>query len=168
MHCYRITKYNPKYRNSKGHYTKNEWISVGDIGRIYDSKEFTLSDYLSVEEKYFEAVKNMMDEMKVETLKIKELEKSHYVSSNEEDSDELKKMYDLLEEEMTIKNCDVALVIKLILREIVWAKLVSKSFEVHFGYDYYMYVCSSKVLRKSIVQITKNGLFIEEMRSPYL
>ena len=77
MHCYRITKYDPKYRNSKGHYTKNEWISVGDIGRIYDSKEFTLSDYLSVEEKYFEAVKNMMDEMKVETLKIKELEKSH-------------------------------------------------------------------------------------------
>lgn len=168
MYCYRMTKYDPKYRNSEGNYTKDEWTAISDIGKVYNNKKFTLSDYLFIEEKYCEAVKSMMDEVNVDTLKIEELEKNYYTSSNEKNSDELKKMYDLLEEGKTIKNCDVALVVKLNLREIIWAKLVSKNFEVHFGYDYYMFICSSNVSNESIAQITENGLFVEKMRSPYL
>lgn len=168
MYCYRMTKYDPKYRNSEGNYTKDEWTAISDVGKVYNNKKFTLSDYLLIEEKYCEAVKSMMDEVSVDTLKIEELEKNYYTSSNEKNSNELKKMYDLLEEGKTIKNCDVALVVKLNLREIIWAKLVSKNFEVHFGYDYYMFICSSNVSNESIAQITENGLFVEKMRSPYL
>lgn len=168
MYCYRMTKYDPKYRNSEGNYAKDEWTAISDVGKVYNNKKFTLSDYLLIEEKYCEAVKSMMGEVSVDTLKIEELEKNYYTSSNEKNSDELKKMYDLLEEGKTIKNCDVALVVKLNLREIIWAKLVSKNFEVHFGYDYYMFICSSNASNKSIAQITENGLFVEKMRSPYL
>lgn len=171
MSCYRITKYNPKYnpkyRNSEDHYMGDEWTAISDIGKIYNDKEFTMSDYLIVEEKYFEAVKGIMDEAKLEILTVKELEKNRYSSKYSDDSDELKGTSDSLNEEISIKNCDIALVVKLILREIIWAKLVSKSFEVHFGYDYYMFICSSETSRKSITQINENGLFVEKLKSPY-
>ena len=37
MYKYRITKYNPKYRNNKGHYLiKNEWSAISDINEEYD------------------------------------------------------------------------------------------------------------------------------------
>lgn len=147
---------------------KDDWTAISDIGKVYDNKKFTLSDYLLVEEKYCEAVKSMMSEVKTDSLRIKELEKNHHPSKSEEDSDELKKMYDLLEEGMPISNCNVPLAVKLILRENIWAKLVSKEIEVHFGYDYYMFICSSRPSKKSITQITENGLFVEEMESPYL
>lgn len=168
MYCYRITKYDPEYRNSEGYYMKDGWTAISDIGKVFNNKKFTLPDYLLVEEKYCEVVKSMMNEAKVDTLRVKELEKNCCLSREEEDSDDLKKMYDFLEEGMTIRNYDVALVVKLILRESIWAKLVSKDFEVHFGYDYYMFICSGGASRKAIAQISQSGLFVEEMRSPYL
>ena len=32
MNHWRVTKYNPQYRNRKGVYTKEEWTEVADIG----------------------------------------------------------------------------------------------------------------------------------------
>lgn len=168
MHRYRITKYDPKNRNSKGHYTKDEWISVSDIGNTYEGKELSLSDYLMVEDKYSDAVEGIMTETKVAALEIKEFEKHDFSSINNGDSDKHRRMYDSLEEGMTIIRDDIALVIKLILRENVWAKLVSPELEVHFGYDYYMYVCCKYPLKKAVDQINESGLFVESIRSPYL
>lgn len=168
MYCYRITKYDPNNRNSMGHYTKDEWISVSDIGNTYDGKALTLSDYLLVEDKYAKAVKSIMTETEIDALKIKGFEKSDFLSINDGNSDKLREMYDSFEEGMTIKRDDIALVIKLILRETVWAKLVSPDLEVHFGYDCYMYVCCRYPLKTAIEQMTESGLFAESMRSPYL
>lgn len=168
MHCYRMTKYDPKNRNSMGHYTKDEWISVSDIGNTYDGKELTLSDYLLVEDKYSDAVKSILTETKIATLKIQGFEKRDFSSINDGNSDKLRKMYDSIEEGMTIKKDDIALVIKLILRETVWAKLVSPELEIHFGYDYYMYACCKHPLKTAVDQINESGLFAEPMRSTYL
>lgn len=165
MHCYRLTKYDPKNRNSKGHYTKDEWISVSDIGNTYDGKELTLSDYLLVEDKYSDAVENIMTETKITALKITEFEKHDFSSINDGDSDKHRRMYDSLEEGMTIIRDDISLVIKLILRETVWAKLVSPELEVHFGYDYYMYACCKHPLKTAIDQINEGGLFVESIES---
>lgn len=168
MHCYRVTKYDPKNRNSLGHYTKDEWISVSDIGNTYEGKELTLSDYLLVEDKYSDAVESIMTETKIAALEIKEFEKHDFSSINDGDSEKLRRMYDSLEEGMTIKKNDISLVIKLILREAVWAKLVRLELEVHFGYDYYMYACCKHNLKTAVDQINKSGLFAESIRSPYL
>lgn len=168
MHCYRITKYDPKNRNSLNHYTKDEWISASDIGNTYDGKALTLSDYLLVEDKYTKAVKSIMTETEIDALKIKGFEKRDFLSITDGNSDKLREMYDSFEEGMTIKRDDIALVIKLILREIVWTKLVSHDLEVHFGYDYYMYACCRYSLKTAIDQINGSGLFTESMRSPYL
>lgn len=49
MYKYRISKYNPQYRNEEGCYTKNEWTSYSDIGTIYEGRKFTKEEYLYVE-----------------------------------------------------------------------------------------------------------------------
>ena len=56
MHCYRITKYNPKYRNSSGAYLKDGWTSISDIGTIYNGKKSTLKEYFKIEEAYVKAI----------------------------------------------------------------------------------------------------------------
>lgn len=146
----------------------DEWTSVNDIGNIYSSKELTLADYVLVEEKYVDAIKTILTEVKIDKLKIQEFEKYEYSRIVNGNSDYLKNMYDSLAEGMMIEKQNLPFVVKLILREIVCAKLVNPSLEIHFGYDYYMYVCSEYSLSLVIEQIIENGLFVESVRSPYL
>jgi len=60
-------------------------------------------------------------------------------------------------------------VCRLVLREILWCKLESTNgFYIHFGYDYYMYVGSPVSSQRAIDYGKQNGLYVEEMESPYL
>lgn len=168
MYYYRMSKYNPVNRNSKGHYIADEWTSVNDIGNIYSNQELTLSDYVLVEEKYVDAIKAIMTEVKIDKLRIQEFEKYEYSGIVEGNSDFLINMYDSLAEGMMIEKQNLSSVVKLILREIAWAKLVNPSLEIHFGYDYYMYVCSEYSLSLAVKKMIESGLFVELARSPYL
>ncbi len=58
-------------------------------------------------------------------------------------------------------------ILRLILREDLWCKLVSKKLKFHFGYDYYMYLIISDdfTLWKDAVS---DSLYIEDFKSPYL
>jgi hypothetical protein len=60
--------------------------------------------------------------------------------------------------------------VKLILREKVWGRLVANNqFEIHFGYDYYMYFVGESLTDDIIEELRLiNGLYVEEVRSPYL
>ena len=70
MHCYRITKYNPRFRDHTGAYRKEDWISFSDIGMTFENKVLSATDYLSTEEAYIEAISLFMDESEVSTLEI--------------------------------------------------------------------------------------------------
>ena len=48
MH-YRISKYNPKFRDEDGFYTRKEWTSISDIGESFDGSEVTIHEYLEIE-----------------------------------------------------------------------------------------------------------------------
>lgn len=41
MKKYRITKYDPQYRDGQGRYSRNEWTSWCDIGGIFEDRVFT-------------------------------------------------------------------------------------------------------------------------------
>ena len=56
MYQYRITKYNPKYRQLDGKYLNNEWTSYSDIGKKYNGKLFTMQNYIEVENSYVTAI----------------------------------------------------------------------------------------------------------------
>ena len=53
------------------------------------------------------------------------------------------------------------------LREKYWCKLSAPKLEFHFGYDYYLYVCSPLDLQQTSVLVNELGLFIESKESPY-
>ncbi len=46
MKEYRITKYNTIYRNEDGHYLKDEWTDVSDVGKIIKGVKVSEDDYI--------------------------------------------------------------------------------------------------------------------------
>jgi hypothetical protein len=153
MFNYRITKYNPINRNSKGYYTLDEWTSFSDIE---DSKyNLTLESYLKAENAYLESIKIIAEFNKATNFVFKNVENTTNFQVPKE-SENLDKILEIA------TKC---------LREELWCKIISpyKLF-IHFGYDYYMYIGSRKELPTEIIsEIEKLGLFAELIdKSPYL
>ena len=171
---YRITKYNPKYRNEFGHFLKKDWISHSDIGKIYSGRLFTLEEYLKTEKEYIRTIFNILNFFNVLKLEVKELELQFSIE----------KMNKLLNfKELQLDNQDICLIknlkngklfsvnelekiIKLILRECFWCKLVSKDPKcvIEFGYDYYMYTTViSELPQVMINNAEKQKIFVEQV-----
>jgi len=167
MYSYRVTKYNPQYRNKNGAYTKEEWTSISEIGKMYGDKLFELEEYLNYENAYISAVLIAMKANNVHSLKIKHFEE-HYIESSDMPINDGDMVIDEIKNRKIINCANLEFLIKLILREIVWCKLVSDDVLVHFGYDYYMYIISRKKLDSEAKLISDLGLFVEEFLSPHL
>ena len=170
MFDYRITKYNPANRNRAGSYTKNEWTSFGDIGSIFDNELLSFDAYHIIEDAYIEAIENIMDFLKQETLYLSGLE-INVDKANEicgKHSQEMINLLKELKEEKELSRNEVCVVARMILRNYIWGKLQNENMFVHFGYDYYMYIGSAKPLPAYMISaIGKAGLFVEEFESPY-
>lgn len=173
MISWRITKYNPKYRNEKDEYQKNEWTSCHDIGKLYDGKEFKVNDYMTVENAYIDTVLSFVKGVNIPTLTVKYLEKYNNSITFDENplvyTVEMIELFKNIYEGNVLEIREIEYLCRLVLREQLWCKLESdnKMF-VHFGYDYYMYIgCLSKP-EGIINSIEKKGLFIEKFESPYL
>lgn len=170
MHRYRITKYNHQHRNQYGFYTHDEWTSVSDVGGIYKNEKFTFEDYRQVESSYIKAVMNIMDFNKIDFLCVKHLEKNLVKHLNHPYiSDSLRKMFCDVHEGQKLNKEEIKQVMQLALREFLWCKLESENMFVHFGFDYYMYIGTSKQLSMQVLQhIEQSSLYVEEFNSPYL
>lgn len=171
---YRISKYDPQYRDQKGIYLREDWTSYSDIGKIYNGKLFSKDDYLKTEMLYCNAVLNILKINKVKELVLDNLELNF-------SCDEMKQMLqskglDLSTEEErainSLKNgdkidiLDLQLYLKFILRECFWCELadaVSLN-RIDFGYDYYIYLYSTSILSEEMIKLyEQEGLFIEKM-----
>jgi hypothetical protein len=161
MKQYRITKYNPTYRNNEGHYTIDEWTSISDIGKSYDGNVFSLSQYIDVEKKYIEAITLLMICNNVDSFVISGLEKCS-------DESDRQSMYKNIQEGDSIEISEIPHISKLILREKMWCRLEAPFMFVHFGYDYYMYIGFTQECKYAIDKIVEMVLFVEEYKSPYL
>lgn len=171
MYYWQITKYNPINRDENGKYLKDEWTSISDIGRKYNGVEFTLDDYLSVEQLYVDAVIGFMKGLNIQFLKVCKLEKRfslEKISGFHQNFEDFhpKSMLDLFN---SIKNDDILNtqqvedVCKLILREHLWCELRDDEslLTIRFGYDYYMYINSLSECKNIIEQIAVSKLFVE-------
>lgn len=161
---YRVTKYNPDFRDRNNNYLVNEWTSYTDIGNLYNGKVFTKEAYEKTEAKYIDAIYTLLDLIKENKLKIKNLEKNNtkkdFLSS---DLNELYKVYKILKEDMIV--FDLREVIMLVLREYCWFELhsIDEKIKISFGYDYYMYfdIGDNNTLPEK--EMKKTGLFIEKL-----
>lgn len=56
MFAWRVTKYDPKNRDSKGIYLTDEWTSYSEIGQTIDNKKITYENYLKTEDAYVSSI----------------------------------------------------------------------------------------------------------------
>ena len=71
---YRISKYNPKFRDDDGVYLKNEWTSMSDIGKTFDGKVFVKQEYEYVEKNYLNFFVQLCSIYKVDKINIRKIE----------------------------------------------------------------------------------------------
>ena len=165
---WRVTKYNPKFRDEFGHYTLiEEWTCPSEIGKTINEKEFTLDEYLRVEAAYINSVIKFMEESNVDSLRILQLECN--VSEEDKKSPLYEKGFEklVLKEDSVIDKNEIHLICKMVLRNFLWCNLYSKEFFVHFGWDYYMYIGSNVNCLSATRFAANNGLFVERCTSPY-
>ena len=172
MHSWRITKYNPINRDEKGIYLKDEWISLYDVGSIFDNKEFTIADYKLVEDSYIKAILLLMDLNNIISMNVIGLEKFRVIlkieSFHEIYSSDMRNLYKKIKTNDKLDLKELECLFRLILREHLWCKFeYADIMFVHFGYDYYMYIGSQLSNENVLESITKSGLFIESCKSPY-
>ena len=148
MRSLRVTKYDPAKRDNKGAYTSTEWTEYSDVG-----KSVTHEEYESVERKYIMALETLLKSCDIQTLRITGLEdnwnKCPYTDNQQ------------------ITTDDFGGAFKDVLRAKYWCLFESDLAYVHFGYDYYSYIGIPHISNADLDVITKNGLFVEDYKSPY-
>ena len=154
MNEYRVTKYNPAFRDSSGAYTRDEWTSVGDIGRSFGGVELTRGEYERVEAAYVAAAVAFQRETAVPQFTVRALEnaRGRPLPFGEGDALSLAQIPDVL---------------RSVLREEFWCRLEAAGAFVHVGWDYYMYVGVPRTCPAARRQAADLGLYVEDFASPY-
>lgn len=165
-YAYRISKYNTRYYDEFGIYTKNEWTSKSDIGKAFDNRILDASEYLLVENKYVDAVQYLLQEFGIVELIVSKLENNSFPIEDEIEclTDlELFECIDGINEGTIISKKNVENIIRAMLRDYIWCELYSK--EKHFilsvGYDYYIHLICEELTETQKNQISAMGLFVE-------
>ena len=153
LHEFRISKYNLELQEKKQP-SNNEWTSFSDIGRCLGGKIVTLFDYIKAEDAYLEVVSCICNKLAVSKMQVVGIE----------DYDNL---YPFGERYFTRSKEEIITITRDCLREKYWCKLITHHLELHFGYDFYLYVCTT-LDPSNILDITNRvGLFVEFRESPY-
>jgi hypothetical protein len=154
MNQYRITKYNPMFRDSTGAYKKPDWTSMSDIGRSFDGVTLRKEEYLATESAYIESAMSFISEDQISALRAVGVENHGKALAPEEGQ--------------FIPVADLPEIIRSILREDFWCRLEIDDRFIHFGWDYYIYVGVKDRCEASIQSAHAKGLFVEPFKSPYL
>ncbi|WIW70176.1 hypothetical protein [Anaerosinus gibii] len=169
MFSWRITKYNPVYRDEFDKYTCNEWTSFSDIGKTFNEYKVTKMDYIIVEDAYIDTIVAFMSSNDIKSLKVVGIEKCKFTKMEDDFySEKMINLYHNLKENDILNVEEIKILARMILREDLWCKLEHDNIMyIHFGYDYYMYICSWRLCKKAIKGAINMGLFVEEYESPY-
>ena len=146
VHSFRITKYATLRSNGVRTSPPSEWTAFSDVGT-----KVALQDYLDVESAYLEAIRAACAATRTASLRVKALEGA-------ETGDYVEGQYLELPQALEVA--------RLVLREACWCMLVAERMEVHFGYDYYMYVVAADDILP-VLQQSNSCLLFERYPSPY-
>jgi hypothetical protein len=167
MYQWRVTKYDPRLRDSSGTLRGGDWTSWSDIGKQYNGREFTLKNYQKIENAYIEAARNFFIESSVLYVTVRGLE-----IGNKENLDRaigLGLFEELdLHEGQQLELEDALHALRMMLREFTWCRLeYEDQFFIHVGYDYYMYIGAAKDMPDVITKARHSDLFVEQFDSPH-
>ena len=154
MNEFRVTKYNPIHRDARGHFQRDEWTAVSDIGKTFAGVVLLDAEYQRVEDAYATVAVAFIQEAGVQSLAVDGLENNADVLLPFGDGSRL----DLAE---------IGSVVRRMLREEFWCQLEIAEAFVHIGRDYYIYVGVPHPCPDSQMLAQKLGLFVEPFASPY-
>jgi len=155
MQRFRVTKYDPQFRDGKGAYMREEWNSYADLGRFFDGKPLTQPDYERVEGHYITAATRFLGEAGVPGLRVKGLENTQQSLCAPREGDWL-----------TVGG--IATVARDLLREAYWCRLEGENAYLHFGWDFYMYLGVPRACPVAQKLAQQLGLYVEPFDSPYM
>ena len=155
MFQYRVTKYDPAFRDASGRHLRDEWISFSDIGRSFGGVPLTREEYQRVEDAYVAAALGFLRESGCDSLTVVDLENARaHLSAPAEGA--------------ALSGPRLAEAVRGLLREYFWCRLEGGGCFLHFGWDYYLYVGVPSRCPQACLLASKSGLFVEEFASPYL
>jgi hypothetical protein len=169
MYQWRISKFNPIYRDEKGAYQRDDWTSASDIGHVFDGKELSLDDYLRTEDRYIQAITAFAQESDLSYFEVVDLD-IDIDNMSKHINNELSHIAKDLEifNGKYINIDEIDKICRLVLRDLIWCKLeITNEFYVHFGYDYYAFVGSIHPCTQAIHMAQDLGLFIEQVKTPF-
>jgi hypothetical protein len=154
----RLSKYDPAKRDSTGAFSQDDWTMYQQIGAIVAGRRLTRRDYQRTEDRYIAAILEMIREVGISKVRINRVS-----AVNRGKVRSLPK-----------KNDYVSLVqLERLSRWALKGELdvsftLPRQFYLHFGFDYLVYIGLPRRPDVSISRLARKGLFVEEMRSPYL
>ena len=150
---YRVTKYNPAFRDQSGAYTKDEWTFFRQIGQTFSGVPFTTAEYERVEDAYVEVALSFLRESGMSSMKVAGFENRMQMLDFQNDS--------------VLPFDRIGEIIRRVLREEFWCRLEGSESFIHFGWDYYMYVRVPHPCPAAEARAAELGLCVEEFASPY-
>ncbi|HEX4378695.1 MAG TPA: hypothetical protein VH022_01560 [Candidatus Acidoferrum sp.] len=153
MNEYRITKYNPEFRNESDNYTKDEWTVFKQIGDTFSGLVLTTDEYKRVEDAYVQVALSFLRESGSSSLRVAGLE-NHQKQTLDFSNDQ------------ALELDRIGEVIRPILREEYWCRLEGNEAFLHFSSDYYMYIGVPHPCPKAEALAAELGLYVEECASP--
>jgi hypothetical protein len=154
VHEYRVTKYNPAFRDRSGAYTKVEWTMFRQIGQTFSGMVLTSNEYERVEKAYIQSALSFLRESGLLTMKVAGLENSRNLPLD-------------FQSDSVLPLDRIGEIIRGILREEFWCRLEGSDAFLHLGWDYYMYIGVPNLCPAARARATELGLFVEECASPY-
>ena len=153
MNEYRVTKYNPAFRDQSGAYNKDEWTSFRQIGQTFSGVLLTSDEYERVEQAYIQTALSFLRESGLFSLRVAGLENSQRNPIDFNNG--------------SVLPLDrVGEIIRRILREEFWCRLEGSEGFIHFGWDYYMYIGVPHPCPRAQARAAELGLYVEEFASP--
>ena len=173
MDWWRISKYDPAFRDENYVYQRDEWTSAADIGRTFDSETLDAEKYLATETAHVEAVRAFMVAASANALTVTSLQSpseqdyEYLEKLSVPDSQELARQMRQVHEGDELSGHELDGILRLLLRKVFWCRLVHQQ---RFIVDVleYLYVCIGTVApsERAIAWTRELGLFVEETRDP--
>ena len=143
---WRISRYDPGRRDSRGACQDETWTSISDVGKRFDDGELTLEAYFRVEDAYIDAFTAFAEESDVERVAVKALDQGAGLREGE-----------------LLRVQDARDVVRRMLREDVICQLEEPDnrLSLHVGFDLYMYVGSERPCVRAVQRTQAAGLYVD-------
>lgn len=151
---YRVTKYDPRLRDGRGAFLRDDWTSIGDVGKPFDGIILTPEAYQAVEDAYVEAALALLTEAGFASAQCVDVE-NHGMCPTAKDEGE------------SVPLSELGAVIRDVLRGEWWCRVEATGAFLHFGNDCYMYVGVPIRCERACDLAHRRGLFVEPFVSPY-